>query len=80
MKTRSSRAVGQKLELDFDPTTLLISDLAEDAEPVASSATTVFNKLHKTSSTIVSPAEQPQATSSSVNRDKLRGLGLTRDV
>ncbi len=80
MKTRSSSAVGQKLEMDFDPTTLLISDLADDAEPVASSATTVFNKLHKTSSTIVTPTEQPQATSSSVNRDKLRGLGLTRDV
>jgi hypothetical protein len=93
MKTRSSSAVGQKIDLEFNPTTLLISDLAEGAEPMASSASTVFDKLNRRGSTVntFSPTEtidsqtgeikkNPLSVSSTVNRDKLRGLGLTRDA
>lgn len=77
MKTRSSSAVGQKLELEFNPMTLRISDLAEGTEPVANTASDVFNKI-RAKPTVV---EKPQAVvNSSVDRDKLRALGLTRDV
>lgn len=77
MKTRSSSAVGQKIELEFNPMTLRITDLAEGAEPVANSATDVFNKI-RAKPTVV---EKPQAVvSSSVDRDKLRALGLTRET
>lgn len=77
MKTRSSSAVGQKLELEFDPTTLRIRDLADGAEPVANSASEVFNKIRGRSATVVPKTEA--VVSSTVNRDKLRALGVTRD-
>jgi hypothetical protein len=86
MKTRSSSAVGQKLDLEFNPSTLRISDLADDAEPTTSSASEVFNKIRK-GTTVVDPQtgeikEKPQAVpvTSTINRDKLRAMGLTRDA
>lgn len=86
MKTRSSSAVGQKLDLEFNPSTLRISDLADDAEPTTSSASEVFNKIRK-GTTVVDPStgeikEKPQAVpvTSNINRDKLRAMGLTRDA
>lgn len=86
MKTRSSSAVGQKLDLEFNPSTLRITDLADDAEPATSSASEVFNKIRKGTS-IVDPntgeiKDKPQAVpiSSTANRDKLRALGFTRDT
>lgn len=77
MKTRSSSAVGQKLELEFDPMTLRIRDLADDAEPVANTASEVFNKIRSKPPTVVPKTEA--VVSSAVNRDKLRALGVTRD-
>jgi len=77
MKTRSSSAVGQKLELEFNPMTLRITDLADGAEPMANTATDVFNKIRAKPTVI----EKPQAVvSSSVDRDKLRAMGLTRET
>lgn len=77
MKTRSSSAVGQKLELEFNPMTLRITDLADGAEPMANTATDVFNKIRAKPAVI----EKPQAVvSSSVDRDKLRAMGLTRET
>lgn len=87
MKTRSSSAVGQKLDLEFNPNTLRISDLAEDAEPTTSSAGTVFNKIRKGTNIVGSDSSgedknKPQAIPvvSTANRDKLRALGFTRDA
>jgi len=77
MKTRSSSAVGQKLELEFNPMTLRITDLADGAEPMANTASDVFNKIRAKPAVI----EKPQAVvSSSVDRDKLRAMGLTRET
>lgn len=77
MKTRSSSAVGQKLELEFNPMTLRITDLADGAEPMANTASDVFNKIRAKPTVI----EKPQAVvSSSVDRDKLRAMGLTRET
>ncbi len=86
MKTRSSSAVGQKLDLEFNASTLRITDLAEGEESSTSNATEVFNKIRKGTSVIDSSTgeikEKPQSVpvTSSINRDKLRALGLTRDV
>lgn len=87
MKTRSSSAVGQKLDLEFNPLTLRITDLADNAEPTTTSAAEVFNKIRKGTTIIDKETgeivkDKPQAVpvTSNINRDKLRALGLTRDA
>jgi len=86
MKTRSSSAVGQKLDLEFNPMTLRITDLDDNAEPTTTSAADVFNKIRKGTSIVDSDSSEaktkPQAAPvvSTVNRDKLKALGFTREV
>jgi hypothetical protein len=49
MKTRSSSAVGQKIDLSFNPDTLRISDMEGDSSPSSSRASDVYNKIQRTS-------------------------------
>ncbi len=50
MKTRSSSAVGQKIDLSFNPDTLRISDAAEDSASTTMKAGDVYDKLKRTNS------------------------------
>jgi KaiC/GvpD/RAD55 family RecA-like ATPase len=68
MKTRSSSAVGQKIDLSFNPDTLRISDMEGDSAPATTSAKDLYSKLNRTSNlgTPVNTApptkwEKPQA-------------------
>ena len=47
MKTRSSSAVGSKVELQFNTDTLRITDLDEDAETPPSSVDVMMDKLKR---------------------------------
>lgn len=47
MKTRSSSAVGQKMELAFNINTLRITDLDEDADSGPTDADVIFNRLKR---------------------------------
>jgi archaellum biogenesis ATPase FlaH len=47
MKTRSSSAVGQKIDLSFNPDTLRISDAAEDSSSTTMRAGDVYDKLKR---------------------------------
>ena len=47
MKTRSSSAVGSKVELQFNTDTLRITDLDEDADPVPTEIDVRFNQLKR---------------------------------
>jgi len=47
MKTRSSSAVGQKIDLSFNPDTLRISDSTEDTAPSTYSAASTYNKIQR---------------------------------
>jgi hypothetical protein len=49
MKTRSSSAVGQKIDLSFNPDTLRISDMEGDSSPSSTRASDVYNKIQRTS-------------------------------
>jgi hypothetical protein len=49
MKTRSSSAVGQKIDLSFNPDTLRISDQAGDSAPATVSAGALYDKIHRKS-------------------------------
>ena len=50
MKTRSSSAVGQKIDLSFNPDTLRISDAADDTTSTTMKAGEVYDKLKRTNS------------------------------
>jgi archaellum biogenesis ATPase FlaH len=52
MKTRSSSAVGTKIELQFDTTSLRITDIAEDAESVPTTVDILHERLRRHSTTI----------------------------
>ena len=47
MKTRSSSAVGTKVELQFDTATLRITDIDEDAPAVPTTAEVMYNNLQR---------------------------------
>jgi hypothetical protein len=49
MKTRSSSAVGQKIDLSFNPDTLRISDMADSESSSTMSPSAVYNRLNRTS-------------------------------
>jgi archaellum biogenesis ATPase FlaH len=49
MKTRSSSAVGTKIELDFNTTSLRITDLDENSADAPTTADVLYNKLQRTS-------------------------------
>jgi hypothetical protein len=49
MKTRSSSAVGQKIDLSFNPDTLRISDMTDSSAPSTTSANNLYDKIRKTS-------------------------------
>lgn len=66
MKTRSSSAVGQKIDLSFNPDTLRISDMADGESSPTMSPNAIYNKLNRTSNlgTTVATStswEKPQA-------------------
>lgn len=56
MKTRSSSAVGTKIELQFDTTSLRITDLAEDAESPPTTVDILHERLKRSSTTTVDPS------------------------
>ena len=62
MKTRSSSAVGTKLELDFNTTSLRITDIDENADVPPTSAEVMYENLKR-------KAQQESATSSSAPLD-----------
>jgi replicative DNA helicase len=83
MKTRSSGSVGQKIDLEFDPFTLRIKDLADDAESSTSSPSTILEKLQNrnTGTTVnTNKKETPAITGASGNSEVLRKFGLTRET
>ncbi len=49
MKTRSSSAVGQKIDLSFNPDTLRISDAADDSNANVSKASDVYERIKQRS-------------------------------
>jgi KaiC/GvpD/RAD55 family RecA-like ATPase len=51
MKTRSSSAVGTKVELDFNTTSLRITDLDEDSPEVPTTTDVMFNQLRRKAET-----------------------------
>lgn len=55
MKTRSSSAVGTKVELQFDTTSLRITDISEDADIPPTSVDILHDRLKRTSTTIIDP-------------------------
>jgi len=55
MKTRSSSAVGTKIELQFDTTSLRITDLGEDSADVPTTVDILHEKLKRQSNTTVDP-------------------------
>jgi KaiC/GvpD/RAD55 family RecA-like ATPase len=59
MKTRSSSAVGQKIELSFNPDTLRITDMDGDTATTASKASDVYDKIKSRTNlgTTVTPTE-----------------------
>jgi len=66
MKTRSSSAVGQKIDLSFNPDTLRIADMADGESSPTMSPNAIYNKLNRTSNlgTTVATStswEKPQA-------------------
>jgi hypothetical protein len=56
MKTRSSSAVGTKIELQFDTTSLRITDLDDDSANVPTTVDILHDKLKRTSTTMIDPA------------------------
>jgi len=92
MKTRSSSAVGQKIDLRFNPITMRISDMDEDLSAVHTTPSQLANQIRR--GTTISPSgvavdqstgeivnNVPQSVSVNVsaNRDKLRRI-VSRDV
>jgi KaiC/GvpD/RAD55 family RecA-like ATPase len=62
MKTRSSSAVGQKIDLSFNPDTLRISDMAGDSSSTTSKASDVYDKIRSRTNlgtTVVAPTATP---------------------
>ena len=57
MKTRSSSGVGQKVDLEFNIDTLRITDLDEEDSGPQPSATTIYQGLKRTSSTVSDPGQ-----------------------
>lgn len=55
MKTRSSSAVGTKIELQFDTTSLRITDLDDDSANVPSTVDIMHEKLKRQSTTTIDP-------------------------
>jgi replicative DNA helicase len=57
MKTRSSSGVGQKVDLEFNLDTLRIADLNEEDSGPQPSASTIYQGLKRTSSTLTDPGQ-----------------------
>jgi hypothetical protein len=53
MKTRSSSAVGTKVELQFDTTSLRITDIGDDDASVPTTVDILHNNLKRQSNTII---------------------------
>lgn len=95
MKTRSSGAVGQKIDLSFNPDTLRISDQTGDTASTTTSASELRNKIYRQTNlgTPVATSEHINKETGeittkkplsnpinvSANRDKLRGI-ISREV
>jgi KaiC/GvpD/RAD55 family RecA-like ATPase len=55
MKTRSSSAVGTKIELQFDTTSLRITDLTEDSADVPTTVDVMMDRIKRQSTTVIDP-------------------------
>lgn len=78
LKTRSSSGVGSKVYLGFDPNTLKIFDLDEDAAAAANNTNgaDVFTELRRKNSVAVAPVkkEPTAATTKTSDLNSLRNL------
>ena len=81
MKTRSSSAVGQKVELEFDIETLRIRDLPEEEQSSSGTKTSSVLDALKTRSTlsvakdgVVTPDESAPAPKAQVTSSKLSAM------
>ena len=75
MKTRSSSGVGQKVDLEFDVSSLRIRDLGEDYESTSTVASSMVSKIKDTSVDDEQPEQKVRATvQSNKLQDMLKGL------
>lgn len=75
MKTRSSGGVGQKVDLEYDPDSLRIRDLPDDADDAETQTSNgLYNKLKDKQAAKQTSNTDVSTTAAIVNADKLKSL------